>query len=90
MRVEGNFNGQFSVKNQFEVTIGYLSKIADVNVGAVLKYQLKSFTDEPIVPTTVHHKHSYKINERIKLIKHAKELGFSLKEIKKLLVYWNN
>ena len=89
MRAQGDFNGQFSVKNQFEVSIGYLSKIADVNVGAVLEYQLISFTDEPIVPTTVHRKHSYKTNKRIKLIKHAKNLGFSLNEIKKLLVYWN-
>ena len=77
------------MNNQFEITNGHLSKIADTRVEAVLEYQLKSLTDEPIEPKTVHHKHSYNKNERIKLIKHAKELGFSLIEIKKLLVYWN-
>jgi DNA-binding transcriptional MerR regulator len=38
---------------------------------------------------TEYRKHIYKITERIKFIKHAKRLGFSLNEIKKLLVYWN-
>ena len=86
MRVQEKFNGKFSVKNQFEVTIGYLSNITDVNVGEVLEYQLMSNTNEPKASTTVHSKHSYKT---IKLIKHAKGLGFSVKEIKKLLVFWN-
>ena len=86
MRVQEKFNGKFSVKNQFEVTIGYLSKITDVNVGEVLEYQFMSNTNEPKAPTTAHRKHSYKTN---KLIKHAKGLGFSVKEIKKLLIFWN-
>ena len=86
MRVQEKFNGKFSVKNQLEVTIGYLSKITDVNVGEVLEYQLMSNTNEPKAPTTAHSKHSYKTN---KLIKHAKGLGFSVKEIKKLLIFWN-
>ncbi len=55
-------------------------------MGEVLEYQLMSNTNEPKASTTVHSKHSYKI---IKLIKHAKGLGFSVKEIKKLLVFWN-
>ena len=77
------------MKNQYEITNGHLSDIADVNVGAVREYQLMSLTDEPIAPITVHRKRPYKVNERIKLIKHAKNLGFSLNEIKKLLVYWD-
>ena len=89
MRVQGNFNGKISVKNQFEVTIGCLSKSADVNVGTVIEYQLMSKTNEPIAPKNAHRKHSYNTNKRINLIKHAKELGFSLKEIKELLVFWN-
>jgi len=55
-------------------------------VGEVLEYQLMSNTNEPKAPTTAHSKHSYKTN---KLIKHAKGLGFNMKEIKKLLVFWN-
>ena len=86
MRVQEKFNGKFSVKNQLEATIGYLSKITDVNVGEVLEYQLMSNTNEPKAPTTAHIKHSYKT---IKLIKHAKGLGFNVKEIRKLLVFWN-
>jgi hypothetical protein len=77
------------VSNQFEITNGHLSKIADTREGAVLENELIRLTDEPIEPKTVHHKQSYNKNERIKLIKHAKKLGFSLIEIKKLLVYWN-
>ncbi len=89
MRVQGNFNGKFSVKNQFEITNGHLSKIAVFNVEAIREYQLISVTDEPMSSINVHRKHSYKTNGRNKLIKHAKKLGFSLNEIKKLLVYWH-
>ena len=78
-----------SVKNQFEETIGCLSKRADVNLGAIIEYQLMSKINEPIAPKTAHRKHSYKTNKRNNLIRHAKELGFSLKEIKKFLVFWN-
>jgi len=62
------------VSNQFEITNGHLSKIADTRVGAVLGNELISSTNEPIEQKTVHHKQSYNKNERNKLIKHAKSL----------------
>ena len=85
----GNNNDKFSVKNQCEITIGRLSKNADVNVETVRDYQLINLTEESMVPITGYRKHSYKKAERIKFINHAQKLGFNLNEIKKLLVYWN-
>ena len=79
----------FSVKNQFEITIWHLSKIADVNVGTVRDYQLLNSTEESMVPITGYRKRLHKTAERIKFFKHAKRLGFNLNEIRKMLVYWN-
>ena len=76
------------MKNQYEITIGHLSKIAGVDVGTVLYYQRIGLIDKPVTPPTRELKYSYKTAENIKFINHAQKLGFSLNEIKKLLLYW--
>jgi hypothetical protein len=76
-------------QNQFEKAIGNLSKIADVNVVAVREDALIHLNEESKAPINLQHNNSYKTTERIKLIKHAKRLGFNSTEIRKLLVFWN-
>ena len=77
-----------SMKNQCEITIGRLSKIAGVDVGTILYYQRIGLIDKPKAPLTGDHKYSNKIVKNIKFINRAQTLGFSLKEIKGLLLYW--
>ncbi len=77
-----------SMKNQCEITIGHLSKIAGVDVGTVLYYQRIGLIDKPMTLPTGDHKYSYKTAENIKFINRAQKLGFNLKEIKGLLFYW--
>jgi MerR family mercuric resistance operon transcriptional regulator len=77
-----------SIKNQCKITIGHLSKISGVDVGTVLYYQRIGLIDNPMTPPTRELKYSYKTAENIKFINHAQKLGFSLNEIKRLLLYW--
>ncbi|MBI4244930.1 MAG: MerR family DNA-binding protein [Planctomycetes bacterium] len=68
-----------------ELSIGILAKKAGVNVETVRYYERISLLNKP--PTQLHGFRKYG-NEhllKIKFIKRAQELGFSLKEIKKLL-----
>ena len=77
-----------SVKNQCEATIWHLSKITGVDVETVLFYQRIGLIDKPLTPSAGDNKCPYKAVENIKFINHAQKLGFSLKEIKTLLLYW--
>lgn len=77
-----------SVKNQCEITIGHLSKITGIDARTVLYYQRIGLIDKPITLLTEDLKYSYKTAENIKLINHAQKLGFSIMEIKRLLLYW--
>ena len=63
--------------------------IADVNVVAVHEYRPINLSDESMEPITLQRKNLNITTERIKLIKHAKRLGFNSTEIRELLVYWN-
>lgn len=76
------------MKNQYKITIGHLSKIAGVDEGTVLYYQRKGLIDKPVTPLTGERKYTYKTAEKIKRINRAQKLGFNLKEIKSLLIYW--
>jgi len=77
-----------SMKNQRNITIGHLSKISGVDVGTVLYYQRIGLVNKPMTPPARELRYSYKTAENIKFINHAQKLGFNLKEIKSLLLYW--
>ena len=77
-----------SMKNQCEISIGHLSKIAGVDIGTVLYYQRIGLIDKPMTLPTGDCKYSNKTTENIKYINRAQKLGFNLKEIKSLLIYW--
>ena len=67
------------------LTIGYLARMAGVNIETVRYYQRTGLIDEPPKPGSGYRIYPPQTVERIKFIKRAQGLGFSLKEINELL-----
>ena len=67
------------------LTIGQLSKKADVNVETIRYYERRALIPKPRRKESGYREYSEEMVQRIQFIKHAKELGFSLKEIHELL-----
>ena len=68
-----------------ELTIGRLARSAGVNVETVRYYQRIGLINDPAKPTHGYRRYSTSVVERIRFIKRAQELGFSLAEIGELL-----
>ncbi len=68
------------------MTIGQLAKKADVNIETVRYYERRGLMPEPPKKESGYRQYSDEMVKRIQFIKHAKELGFSLKEINELLM----
>ena len=66
-------------------TIGKLAKSAGVNVETVRYYQRQKLMDTPVKPIQGFRVYPLETLYRIKFIKRAQELGFSLVEIQQLL-----
>jgi MerR family transcriptional regulator, mercuric resistance operon regulatory protein len=73
-------------KKQSSLTIGRLAKAASVNIETIRHYQRQGLINEPQKPLTGFRQYSIEIIDRIRFIKRAQHLGFSLKEIKDLLL----
>lgn len=67
------------------LTIGRLAKAADVNIETVRHYQRKGLVVEPEKPMGGFRHYPISTIDRIRFIKRAQQLGFSLKEIMQLL-----
>ncbi len=67
------------------LTIGYLARMAGVNIETVRYYQRTGLIDEPPKPSSGYRIYPLQTVDRIKFIKRAQGLGFSLKEINELL-----
>lgn len=65
--------------------IGLLAKKAKVNVQTVRYYERRGLLPEPPRRESGYRQYSLADLARLKFIRHAKELGFSLKEIEELL-----
>lgn len=72
------------------LTIGKLAKKANVGVETIRYYQNFGLLQEPPKPEFGYRQYPQEALERLYFIKRAQELGFSLKEIKKLLALGNN
>lgn len=68
-----------------ELTIGKLAKIANVNIETIRYYQRRGLLDEPPKPLGGHRRYSPEQAKRIRFIKRAQALGFTLEEIGRLL-----
>lgn len=73
-------------KKKYPLTIGRLAKAADVNIETVRHYQRKGLMVEPEKPIGGFRHYPISGIDRIRFIKRAQKLGFSLSEIKQLLV----
>ena len=69
------------------MTIGRLAKAAGVNVETIRYYQRRGLIEEPRRPPGGQRRYSPKILERIRFIRRAQQLGFSLEEAKALLAF---
>lgn len=67
------------------LTIGHLAKAAEVNVETIRYYQRIELITEPNKPAQGYRIYPEETLKRIKFIKRAQQLGFSLKEIEELL-----
>lgn len=68
-----------------KLTIGSLAKAADVNIETIRYYQRIGLIIEPKKPTQGYRIYPNESLIRIKFIKRAQQLGFSLQEIDELL-----
>lgn len=69
-----------------ELSIGSLAKAADVNVETIRYYQRRGLLDEPPKPLGGHRRYATSAAARVRFIKRAQQLGFTLEEIKELLL----
>lgn len=69
-----------------QLSIGSLAKAADVNVETIRYYQRRGLLDEPSKPVGGHRRYSPSAATRVRFIKRAQQLGFTLEEIKDLLL----
>lgn len=67
------------------LTIGQLAKRAEVNIQTVRYYERRGLIPEPPRRESGYRQYPQSAVVRIQFIKHAKELGFSLKEVAELL-----
>jgi MerR family transcriptional regulator, mercuric resistance operon regulatory protein len=67
------------------MTIGQLAKITDVNIQTIRYYENLKLIAKPKSKYSKHRVYSNEYIDRINYIKKAKELGFTLKEIKDIL-----
>lgn len=69
-----------------ELSIGSLAKAADVNVETIRYYQRRGLLDEPSKPPGGHRRYAAAAAARVRFVKRAQQLGFTLEEIKELLL----
>lgn len=67
------------------LTIGFLARAADVNLETIRYYQRFGLINEPVKPLDGYRIYPPETVDRLRFIKRAKQLGFSLKEITELL-----
>ncbi len=67
------------------LTIGQLARSAGVGVETIRFYERKGLVEEPPRRASGYRQYDLEAVRRIRFIRHAKELGFTLREIKELL-----
>jgi len=75
--------------NKKTLTIGRLARAAGVNIETVRYYQRVALIQEPPRPLEGYRQYPADTVDRLKFIKRAQQLGFSLKEIAELLELGN-
>lgn len=68
-----------------ELTIGKLAEAAGVNIETIRYYQRRGLLDEPPKPLGGHRRYALEQAKRVRFIKRAQALGFTLDEVSALL-----
>lgn len=68
-----------------ELSIGKLAEAAGVNIETIRYYQRRGLLDEPTKPLSGHRRYSAEATKRVRFIKRAQALGFTLIEVGGLL-----
>jgi MerR family transcriptional regulator, mercuric resistance operon regulatory protein len=68
-----------------QLTIGRLAEAAGVNVETIRYYQRRGLVDEPYKPPGGHRRYAPAAASRVRFIKRAQQLGFTLEEVGSLL-----
>jgi len=68
-----------------QLTIGRLARVAGVNVETIRYYQRRGLVDEPEKPLGGHRRYAASAATRVRFIKRAQQLGFTLDEVTGLL-----
>ncbi|MEB0136845.1 Hg(II)-responsive transcriptional regulator [Actimicrobium sp. CCC2.4] len=68
-----------------ELTIGKLAEAAKVHIETIRYYQRRGLLDEPAKPPGGHRRYSAEQAKRVRFIKRAQALGFTLAEVGTLL-----
>lgn len=68
-----------------ELTIGRLAKVAGVNVETIRYYQRRGLVEEPSKPLGGYRRYASSAVSRVRFIKRAQQLGFTLEEVTELL-----
>jgi MerR family mercuric resistance operon transcriptional regulator len=69
-----------------QLTIGRLAAAAGVNVETIRYYQRRGLVDEPSKPLGGHRRYDPSAATRVRFIKRAQQLGFTLEEVTGLLL----
>src|SRR5580704_16048247 len=86
-----NFKLRTMVRNQertsmrTDLTIGKLAERSGVNVETIRYYQRRGLLDEPKKPLGGHRRYPSDMTKRVRFIKRAQALGFTLEEVAGLL-----
>ena len=68
-----------------QLAIGAVAKAAGVNVETIRYYQRRGLVDEPSKPLGGHRRYAPSAATRVRFIKRAQQLGFTLEEVTSLL-----
>lgn len=68
-----------------ELTIGSLAQAAGVGVETIRYYQRRGLVEEPSKPMGGHRRYSQAAARRVRFIRRAQQLGFTLEEVTSLL-----
>lgn len=69
------------------LTIGQVAHQAEVGIETVRFYEREGLLHEPARTESGYRQYGFEVVARLRFIRRAKELGFSLKEIKELLAF---
>ncbi len=68
-----------------QLSIGSIARAAGVNVETIRYYQRRGLLDEPSKPLGGHRRYAPSVAARVRFIKRAQHLGFTLEEVTDLL-----